>query len=143
MHLSELLLFFVGEVPIQVGSPEGGLHNGGSLRVFPNNEEHMMSMGTSTYDKKSLLFLSSILSFLFFLTFLICPLFSSCFLIFLIHPIKTSFHGNMGMLKYSRLSPTAYLPRDRLLGEIPQNTRRNKKRGFSNLQYFFMANAVV
>ncbi len=42
--------FFVGEVLIQVGSPEGGLHNGGSLRAFPNDEEHM-SMRTSTYKK--------------------------------------------------------------------------------------------
>jgi len=27
--------------------------------------------------------------------------------------------------------PTALLPRDLLLGEIPQNTIRNKKRGFN------------
>jgi len=42
------LLFLGFVVPMQVGSPEGGLHEGGSPRVFPTNGEHM-SMGTSAY----------------------------------------------------------------------------------------------
>ncbi len=56
--------FCVGEILIQVGSPEGGLHNGGSLRAFPNDEEHL-SMGTSTYNKN--------------LFFFFPPFFPSCF----------------------------------------------------------------
>ncbi len=65
IHLFELLLFFVGEVTIQVGSPEGGLQNGGSLRPFPNDKEQQMSMGTSTYNKN--------------LFFFFPPFFPSCF----------------------------------------------------------------
>jgi hypothetical protein len=40
--------FVVGEVPIRVGSPDGGSHQGGSLRAFPTDGEHT-SMGISTY----------------------------------------------------------------------------------------------
>jgi hypothetical protein len=42
--------FVVGEVPIQVGSPEGALHKGSSLRAFLTGGEHM-SMGIFTYVK--------------------------------------------------------------------------------------------
>ncbi len=37
----------IGEVSTQVGSPEGGSHEGSSPTMFPIDGEHM-SMGTST-----------------------------------------------------------------------------------------------
>ncbi len=51
--------YVVGEVPIRVGSPERGSHEGNSLNVFPTDGEHM-SMRTSMYvvflRKKNLFF---------------------------------------------------------------------------------------
>jgi hypothetical protein len=44
--------FVVGEVPIQVGSPEGALHKGSSLRAFLTHGEHT-SMGIFTFVKIS------------------------------------------------------------------------------------------
>ncbi len=86
--------FVVGEVPIRVGSPDGGSHQGGSLRAFPTDGEHT-SMGISTYlTISSLSFLHSF--FLVFLNFSDLSLASLCFWIFMIHPITKSFHGNMG-----------------------------------------------
>jgi hypothetical protein len=49
---TNLAHFVVGKVPIQVDFPEGGLHKGGSPRVFPTDGEHM-SMGISTNIKIS------------------------------------------------------------------------------------------
>ncbi len=43
------VVFVVGEVPIGVGSSEGGSHEGDSLREFATNGEHM-SIGTSEGD---------------------------------------------------------------------------------------------
>jgi hypothetical protein len=72
--------YVVGEVPIHVGSPEGGSHNGGSARPFSTDGEHT-SMGTFTYVKKfkiaSFPFLYSFL--LVFLNFLDLSLSSLCF----------------------------------------------------------------
>jgi hypothetical protein len=42
------VLFCYREVPIQVGSLEGGSHEGNSPRAFSTNGKHM-NMGTSTY----------------------------------------------------------------------------------------------
>jgi hypothetical protein len=36
----------------------------------------------------------------------------------------------MGTWEHSRIAPTALVPRDLLLGEIPQNIKRNIKREF-------------
>jgi len=36
----------------------------------------------------------------------------------------------MGTYKYSRIAPTALVPRDLLLGEIPQNIKRSIKQSF-------------
>ncbi len=84
----------VGEVPIQVDSPEGRLYEGSSPRVFPTDREHT-SIGTFMYLKIS--FLSFLHSFLLvFLNFPDLCLSSLCFLFFLIRPIKKSFQGNMG-----------------------------------------------
>ncbi len=77
------VVFVVGEVPIGVGSSEGGSHEGDSLREFATNGEYMsigtsegdslrefatngehMSIGTSVYAT-----ISFFLSFLFFLNF--------------------------------------------------------------------------
>ncbi len=75
--------YVVGEVPIRVRSPEGGLHEGNSLSVFPTDGEHMSEYGnlhvSSYIKKKSLLFLSSIFSFLFFKNFPDLSLSSLCF----------------------------------------------------------------
>jgi hypothetical protein len=35
------VVFVVGQVPIGMGTLEGGSHEGGSPRVFPTNGEHM------------------------------------------------------------------------------------------------------
>ncbi len=44
--ISDGVAFVVGEVPIGMGSSEGGSREGDSPRVFLTNGEHM-SMGTS------------------------------------------------------------------------------------------------
>jgi len=44
------MFYSVGEVPIQVGSLEGGSHEGNSPRAFSTNGKHM-NMGSSTYVK--------------------------------------------------------------------------------------------
>ncbi len=75
--------FVLGEVPIREGSPEGGSHQGGSLRAFPTNGEHM-SMGISMYlTISSFSFLHSFL--LVFLNFPDLSLSSLCFWIFVTH----------------------------------------------------------
>ncbi len=104
-----LIFFVVGEVPRQVGHPEGELHEA----------------------DKSLVFLSSILSFLFFCD--LSSIFSFCFWIFLIHPIQNLSVETREPRNVVRSPPLTalLLPRDLLLGEIPQNTIRNKKRGFN------------
>ncbi len=54
---------------LRVGSPEGGLHQGGSLRVFSIDGEHT-SMGTSMYVKKLFFFFPPLFpSSFFFLKF--------------------------------------------------------------------------
>ncbi len=83
------------------------------------------------------------------LLFFFPPFFPSCFLkfawsapfllVFLNFPDPShqkSFLGNMWTKKYSEISPTALLPSDLLLGEILQNTKRNKKRGFNTNHEF-------
>ncbi len=64
--------YVVGEVPIRVGSPEVGSHEGASPRVLWTDGEHM-KYGNLHIRQRSLLLISCILSFLFFSIFLICP----------------------------------------------------------------------
>ncbi len=91
-------LMLWGRFPHKVGSPEGGLHESGSLRVFPTDGEHT-SMGTSTYLKQNnlIFFFPPFFPSCFFLNFPDLYLSSLYFWNFLIRPIKKSFHGNMGM----------------------------------------------
>jgi len=62
-----VLMKVLREVPIGVGSPEGGSHKGGSSRAFPTKwrtQEYgnlHVSIKKRKKKKKSLLFLSSIL----------------------------------------------------------------------------------
>jgi len=46
--------------------------------------------------------------------------------------------GTWERKKIAGSSPPHKLPRDLLLGEIPQNTKRNKKRGFYGLHHSSM-----
>ncbi len=64
----------------------------GRTRMFPTDGENM-SMGTSTYVKNLFFFFSS--CFFFFFSWTVCPFPPFVFWIFLIRPIKKSFHGNM------------------------------------------------
>ncbi len=69
-------VYIVGEVPIQVGSLEGGSHKGGSPRVFLIDGEHT-SMRTSYVKISSFSFLHSF--FLVFLNFPNLSPYSLCF----------------------------------------------------------------
>ncbi len=91
----------VREIPIHLGSLEGGSHKAPS--VFPPQREHMCT-GTSKYvTVSSFSFPHSFL--LVFFNFLICTFPPCVFWIYLISRIKESFHSNMGTKKYSRISP--------------------------------------
>jgi hypothetical protein len=70
-HPQETRHFVVREeVPIRVGSPQGGSHEGGSPSKFLTNGEHM-SMGTSTYVVKNKLITKKICCFSFIYSFLL------------------------------------------------------------------------
>jgi len=92
-----------------VGSPEGGSHKGGNMRAFPTGGEHTSTGNLQVCFQKNLKktssfpFLHSLL--LVFFYFRDLSLSYLCFLIFLIHLIKKSFHGNMGTYKYRGIFP--------------------------------------